>query len=366
MHEQSRTGRCRRRRDAVEHRGRRAGRAAHRRLSRSSELAPHATFEETVWLLWNGELPSRSSRAWRAAALPAATLALAARRGVGAASTRWTRCDGRRHALPRGGRSARRILVAQFPTIVAAVLAAAPRRGAARAATRASGMRRTTSTCSTGVEPDAERVRALETYLNTVVDHGLNASTFTARVIISTGSRSRLGGHRRGRRAEGAAARRRAGTGARHGLRDRRRVARRGGAAAEARGGERLMGFGHRVYKVRDPRADVLAAAAERMFARGGDRRSTTLARAVESDGPPPARGVQAGPAAADQRRVLHRAAAPRPRARRRALHADLRRSAASPAGSRTALEQRAANRIIRPQSEYVGPRGRSWTAPAA
>ena len=40
----------------------------------------------------------------------------------------------------------------------------------------------------TGEEPDAERVRGLETYLNTVVDHGLNASTFTARVITSTGS----------------------------------------------------------------------------------------------------------------------------------------------------------------------------------
>src|SRR6185295_11277092 len=36
--------------------------------------------------------------------------------------------------------------------------------------------------------PDPERVRALETYLNTVVDHGLNASTFTVRVITSTGS----------------------------------------------------------------------------------------------------------------------------------------------------------------------------------
>src|SRR5881394_1754863 len=39
-----------------------------------------------------------------------------------------------------------------------------------------------------GEVPSAERVRALETYLNTVVDHGLNASTFTARVITSTGS----------------------------------------------------------------------------------------------------------------------------------------------------------------------------------
>src|SRR5262249_57580619 len=39
-----------------------------------------------------------------------------------------------------------------------------------------------------GTVPDAERVRGLETYLNTVVDHGLNASTFTCRVITSTGS----------------------------------------------------------------------------------------------------------------------------------------------------------------------------------
>ena len=39
-----------------------------------------------------------------------------------------------------------------------------------------------------GETPDPERVRGLETYLNTVVDHGLNASTFTARVITSTGS----------------------------------------------------------------------------------------------------------------------------------------------------------------------------------
>ena len=39
-----------------------------------------------------------------------------------------------------------------------------------------------------GDEPSAERARALETYLNTVCDHGLNASTFAARVIVSTRS----------------------------------------------------------------------------------------------------------------------------------------------------------------------------------
>src|SRR6478735_6359564 len=46
------------------------------------------------------------------------------------------------------------------------------------------------------------------------------------------------------------------------------------------------MGFGHRVYKFRDPRADVLAAAAERMFTRGGrgaDLSLYALARSVEA-----------------------------------------------------------------------------------
>jgi citrate synthase len=47
--------------------------------------------------------------------------------------------------------------------------------------------------------------------------------------------------------------------------------------------GERLMGFGHRVYRVRDPRADVLAAAAERLFASDGDASLYRLARDVES-----------------------------------------------------------------------------------
>ncbi len=47
--------------------------------------------------------------------------------------------------------------------------------------------------------------------------------------------------------------------------------------------GERLMGFGHRVYRVRDPRADVLAAAAERFYRNGGDMGLYELARSVEA-----------------------------------------------------------------------------------
>ena len=121
-----------------------------------------------------------------------------------------------------------------------------------------------------GHSPSDERVRGLETYLNTVVDHGLNASTFAARVIASTELRSRIGHHRRDRRAQGAAPRRRSRAGARHGVRDRRRRRAEEVLRRKIESGEKLMGFGHRVYKVRDPRADVLAAAAERMFTRGG------------------------------------------------------------------------------------------------
>src|SRR5262249_3040514 len=134
----------------------------------------------------------------------------------------------------------------------------------------------------TGVVPSPAQVRGLETYLNTVVDHGLNASTFTARVIVSTGSDfvSAVAG------AIGAL------KGPLH-----------GGAPGPAwdmvleigepdraepylrrklERGEKLMGFGHRVYKVRDPRADVLSVAAERMFSSGRNMKLYELARAVE------------------------------------------------------------------------------------
>jgi citrate synthase len=134
----------------------------------------------------------------------------------------------------------------------------------------------------TGSDPHVELVRGLDTYLATVADHGLNASTFTARVIVSTGAdfvsavtgavgalKGPLHGGAPGPALDmvfeiGEASRAEAVL--------REKIQR----------GERLMGFGHRVYKVRDPRADVLSAAAARMFARAGDAQLYELARAVE------------------------------------------------------------------------------------
>jgi citrate synthase len=119
-----------------------------------------------------------------------------------------------------------------------------------------------------GRRPSPAEVRALDTYWNTVADHGLNASTFTARVIASTGSdvgsaiegalgalKGPLHGGAPGPALEALfALRARGGDLAAH-TRD--------WAEAELRAGRRLMGFGHRIYKVRDPRALVLERAAE-------------------------------------------------------------------------------------------------------
>ena len=130
-----------------------------------------------------------------------------------------------------------------------------------------------------GAEVDAGKVRALDTYLVTVADHGLNASTFTARVIASTKAglfSSVIGGLC-------------ALKGPLHGgapgpvldmldaIGDQSRIR---PWLVDALGrGERLMGFGHRIYRVRDPRADVLKHAVATLRDGGGRIR---FAEAVE------------------------------------------------------------------------------------
>jgi citrate synthase len=174
------------------------------------------------------------------------------------------------------------LLVGSFPTIVAAYSRLL--RALEPLAPRADlGLAENYLYMSTGAEPHPELVRGLETYLATVADHGLNASTFTARVIVSTGADfiSAVAG------AVGAL------KGPLHGgapgpaLDMVLQIGEASRAEAVLRrkieSGERLMGFGHRVYKVRDPRADVLSAAAERMYARTGDPHLYELARSVEA-----------------------------------------------------------------------------------
>jgi citrate synthase len=128
-----------------------------------------------------------------------------------------------------------------------------------------------------GETPAPEHARAVEQYLISTIDHGFNASTFTARVITSTGADLAAA-------VVGAIG---ALSGPLH-----------GGAPSRALGmledigtidkaepwirdaierGDRLMGFGHRVYKTDDPRSVMLRSVAERL---GGD--NVEFAKEVE------------------------------------------------------------------------------------
>jgi citrate synthase len=110
----------------------------------------------------------------------------------------------------------------------------------------------------TGERPQPRAARALERYLILTMDHGFNASTFTARVITSTGSD--IGSALTG--AIGALA------GPLHGGAPSRALAMLDAIGTpdkaeeylrrEIQSGERLMGFGHRVYKTDDPRSTLL------------------------------------------------------------------------------------------------------------
>jgi len=280
------------------------------------ELAPRASFEQVLFLLFNDRLPSPAEHAELRATLaemrllPEASLAALraaastgvepmdalrigmATVGIDALDLHRTELHAQAGALTQ--RSALRI-VAALPTLVAAYHRLsvgeepiAPDPALDHAESFLHGLR--------GERPSAAQARALTTYLNTTTDHGMNASTFTARVIAST--RSCLSAAVLG--ALGAL------EGPLHGgapgpaldmVFELDHAARESGRPLEAvaetwvrdrvEKGERIMGFGHRVYRVRDPRADVLGAAVERLFeASPGSSPAAQLyarARSVES-----------------------------------------------------------------------------------
>ncbi len=117
----------------------------------------------------------------------------------------------------------------------------------------------------TGAVPPAEHARAIEQYMILTIDHGFNTSTFTARVIASTGAD--LGAAVVG--AIGAL------SGPLHGGAPSRALDMLDAIGTSDRAeafirqavedGERIMGFGHRVYKTDDPRSILLRSVAERL-----------------------------------------------------------------------------------------------------
>jgi citrate synthase len=273
---------------------------------RIDDLAPRAAFEDVLHLLLHDRVPTAAEAAAlrdelaARRALPRATLAILEAAALHATPA----MDALRMAaatlslddpdLRDESRAAtlRRALacVARFPTIVA-TYSRLRHRAAPVAPHRHLGHVANYLYMLSGTVPDAVAVRALETYMNTVIDHGMNASTFAARVIVSTrsdlysalvGAVGALKGPLHGG-APGPALdmvfeiRGRAATTGRSLADEAERCVRDKVAA-----GERIMGFGHRVYKVRDPRAEILRTAAAAVFARAGDTRLYDDACTVE------------------------------------------------------------------------------------
>jgi citrate synthase len=206
-----------------------------------------------------------------------------------------------------------------------------------------------------GTEASPAHARALDAYFVTVCDHGLNASTFAARVVASTRA--------------GLTSAVLAGLGALKGplhggapgpvIEMLDAIAAHGDApswlAAQLAAGERLMGFGHRIYRVRDPRADALKSALRVLGQSPGASERLAFAEAVERDALDLLRQAKPG-------RPLHTNV--------EFYTALLLEAVGFPPDAFTCLfaagrtagwiaharEQLATGRLIRPQSRYIGP----------
>ncbi len=334
------------------------------------ELAGRVAFEEAAHLLWCGALPTRDELATlrreiaELRALPDETMR------VVRAAAQTPPIDALRMACatmsldlahpddisPSADMAAAKLLTARFPTVVAAHtrLSAGKQPIAPRADLPLSA---NFLYMVHGKDPDPIAARAIDTYWVTVIDHGMNASTFAARVIAST--RSDMVSAVTG--AIGAL------KGPLHGgapgpvldmLKDIESADRaEQWVRAELAAGRRIMGFGHRVYKVRDPRADVLSKVANELGAAALENRKLfDLARAAEQtilrvlEEAKPGRNLRTN-VEFYTALVLQ------------ALGLEPRSFVATFACGRVAgwcahvIEQHAEDHLIRPQSEYIGPR---------
>jgi citrate synthase len=208
----------------------------------------------------------------------------------------------------------------------------------------------------TGEKPDPAAARALDAYFITGAEHGFNASTFTARVILSTqsdiasalvGAIAALKGPLHGGAPSEV-------VNQLHEIGSAERAERWIDDALNR--GERLMGFGHRVYRAYDPRASALRSVAEGM---GSMADWLKLAVAVEDIAL--RKLAERHPERALKTNVEYYAAAVLQGV---GLSPDLFPSTfalARHAGwTAHALEQAASNRLIRPDVRYVGLQERS------
>ncbi|HMA43298.1 MAG TPA: citrate synthase [Gemmatimonadales bacterium] len=334
-----------------------------------NDLADHSTFEETAYLLLNGDLPTRDQLKGFTAELKAAQkLDKVVQRVIRDAPANANPMDVLRTAVsasvfvdPDRGNNGREAeyrkavrLIAQLPTMVAmfhrlrnGAKPLAPRRGLSLAANFLYLI--------SGQKPDREVEHAFDVALILHADHELNASTFAARVIAATladvhgavtGAIAALAGPLHGG----------ANTEVMKMLLEIQRPEQAEawiqGALAHKR---KIMGFGHRVYRTEDPRAAHLRRMSESLGTRAGQPQWSAIQRTIED--------------------VMRR---------EKGLYCNVDFYSASTyyvmgipldlytpifAVSRVSgwcahvLEQHADNRLIRPRAEYVGHMNRRWVA---
>ncbi|HEX6306922.1 MAG TPA: citrate/2-methylcitrate synthase [Longimicrobiales bacterium] len=340
------------------------------------ELAEHSTFEQVCHLLWYGELPDGSQlealrgrlsaamavdgrvldviRSTAAGSHPMATL----RTAVSALSA--TDPDAEDMSPEANDRKAVR-LTAQTITLTAAIECVrsgrepvAPRTDLSLAANLLYMMK--------GVAPDALAERIIDAALILHAEHGMNASTFSARVTASTLADM----HSAVTAAIGTL------KGPLHGGANEQvmsmllRIDRPENAAQWVRDalarGEKIMGFGHRVYRTLDPRAPILKRLAEQLLGQGGDTRwlqiseiiQTVMRAEMDRKGKKVYPNVDFFSAS-----VYYTLGIPTD------LFTNLFACARMAGWTAHVMEQLNDNRLIRPKAEYIGPRDRSVTAAA-
>jgi citrate synthase len=205
----------------------------------------------------------------------------------------------------------------------------------------------------TGVEPSQEDADVLDTTFILYADHTMNASTFTARIIASTladmhsaitGAIAALKGPLHGGANEEAMKMlEEVGSPERAEAHVKDRLARK----------EKIMGFGHAVYKTMDPRARILKGLSRETGERHGETRWFEISEAIEEvalreKGLNPNVDFYAAS-------VYHTLGIPTD------LMTPIFALARMAGWTAHVREQYADNRVIRPDSEYVGPRDRSW-----
>ena len=333
------------------------------------DLARNTTFEEVCYLLWNGKLPNREEldglrreleaerrvdpRAMELLArFPHDVDPMAALR-TAVSATGMMDPEANDNSEPANRRKAIRmtaqmpILIAAYDRIRAGKDPVEPKAGLETAANFLYMLN--------GEKADEARVRAMDTSLVLHAEHGMNASTFAARVTAGTladiysavvsAIGTLKGASHGGANVEVMKQLREimeSGTDPKQYVRD------------NLAAGKRMMGFGHRVYKATDPRATVLRELADKIMEGSEEARYLTLSDQVRE-------------AMAEEMEAKGKKIYPNVDFFSASVYTTLGIAedqftcifamARVPGWTAHLLEQYANNRLIRPQAQYVGPR---------